>query len=135
MIPRVDERFRREVAEFDFALHVRELRRLRARKRALRLRVPNRATSPAPHGRRSRFHLLQSVRARMRPSHPKTLLKIVETALREAELVSSGDVVLVAVSGGPDSMALLHVMAIWARAGGTGGRPRRRSRAAPASCR
>ena len=48
----------------------------------------------------------------MRPSHPKTLLKIAETTLREAELVSSGDVVLVAVSGGPDSMALLHVMAI-----------------------
>ncbi len=47
----------------------------------------------------------------MRSSHPPTLFKIVERTIRDEGLLARGDVVLVAVSGGPDSMALLHVLA------------------------
>ncbi len=44
-------------------------------------------------------------------SHPPTLITIVRAALREHALIPRGSTVLVAVSGGPDSMALLHVLA------------------------
>lgn len=44
-------------------------------------------------------------------SHPPTLITIVRAALRTG-LVPRGTSVLVAVSGGPDSMALLHVMSL-----------------------
>jgi tRNA(Ile)-lysidine synthase len=47
----------------------------------------------------------------MKGSHPPTLIKIAERTLRDERLLARGDVVLVAVSGGPDSMALLHVLA------------------------
>jgi tRNA(Ile)-lysidine synthase len=47
----------------------------------------------------------------MRSSHPPTLFKIVERTVRDEGLLTRGDLVLVAVSGGPDSMALLHVLA------------------------
>jgi tRNA(Ile)-lysidine synthase len=47
----------------------------------------------------------------MRSSHPPTLLRITERTIREERLFGEGDCVLVAVSGGPDSMALLHVLA------------------------
>lgn len=46
----------------------------------------------------------------MARSHPPTLLKLAERTLREECALERGDRVLVAVSGGPDSMALLHVM-------------------------
>jgi tRNA(Ile)-lysidine synthase len=46
----------------------------------------------------------------MRSSHPPTLLKIVERTIRDEGLLTKGDLILVAVSGGPDSMALLHVL-------------------------
>jgi tRNA(Ile)-lysidine synthase len=45
-------------------------------------------------------------------SHPPALRRIVERAVRDDKLFSRGDVVLVACSGGPDSMALLHVLAM-----------------------
>jgi tRNA(Ile)-lysidine synthase len=45
-------------------------------------------------------------------SHPPTLITLVRAALREHPLVPRGSRVLVAVSGGPDSMALLHVLAL-----------------------
>lgn len=48
---------------------------------------------------------------RARESHPPTLLTLVQRELRSLGVPSRGDVVLVAVSGGPDSQALLHVMA------------------------
>ena len=44
-------------------------------------------------------------------SHPPTLLTTTQRTIREEGLVVPGSVVLVAVSGGPDSMALLHVLA------------------------
>jgi tRNA(Ile)-lysidine synthase len=44
-------------------------------------------------------------------SHPPTLVTLVRAALREHALVPRGSSVLLAVSGGPDSMALLHVLA------------------------
>jgi tRNA(Ile)-lysidine synthase len=47
----------------------------------------------------------------VRRSHPPTLLKIAERTIVEEHLFEAGDFVLVAVSGGPDSMALLHVLA------------------------
>jgi len=45
-------------------------------------------------------------------SHPPTLITRTRTALREAGLIPRGGRVLVAVSGGPDSMALLHVLGL-----------------------
>ena len=47
----------------------------------------------------------------MARSHPPTLITLVRAALREHDLIPRGSTVLVAVSGGPDSMALLHVLA------------------------
>ena len=47
----------------------------------------------------------------MRSSHPPALLKIVARTIADEHLFAPGDRVLVAVSGGPDSMALLHVLA------------------------
>ncbi|HEU4404926.1 MAG TPA: tRNA lysidine(34) synthetase TilS [Polyangiaceae bacterium] len=44
-------------------------------------------------------------------SHPPTLLTLARRLVREHGLVGRGETVLVAVSGGPDSMALLHVLA------------------------
>ncbi len=53
-------------------------------------------------------------------SHPPTLITLVRAALREDRLAPPGSTVLVAVSGGPDSMALLHVLAGLRRKGGFG---------------
>ena len=46
----------------------------------------------------------------MKGSHPPTLLRVAERTIAEEKLFAQGDCVLVAVSGGPDSMALLHVL-------------------------
>jgi tRNA(Ile)-lysidine synthase len=54
---------------------------------------------------------LQSLRIDVRRSHPPTLLKLAERTIADEHLLGAGDFVLVAVSGGPDSMALLHVLA------------------------
>ena len=45
-------------------------------------------------------------------SHPPTLLTLARRAIEDHELVPPEGRVLAAVSGGPDSMALLHVLAI-----------------------
>lgn len=52
-----------------------------------------------------------STTARAGRSHPPTLLRLVETTLREEALIAPGEVVVCACSGGPDSTALLHVLA------------------------
>ena len=56
----------------------------------------------------------------MARTHPPTLLTLVRAALRDQALIPRGTRVLVAVSGGPDSMALLHVLAGLRSAGGFG---------------
>jgi tRNA(Ile)-lysidine synthase len=43
-------------------------------------------------------------------SHPPTLLKLARRTILDEHLIGHGETVLVAVSGGPDSMALLHVL-------------------------
>lgn len=46
----------------------------------------------------------------MTRSHPPTLLTLARRALDEARVTGTNASILVAVSGGPDSMALLHVL-------------------------
>jgi len=46
-----------------------------------------------------------------RPSHPPTLLTLARRALEDEIRLPPGSRLVVAVSGGPDSMALLHVLA------------------------
>lgn len=47
-------------------------------------------------------------------SHPPTLIRLVERCLREECALPRDAGILVAVSGGPDSMALLHVLSLLA---------------------
>jgi tRNA(Ile)-lysidine synthase len=45
-------------------------------------------------------------------SHPPTLLTLARRAIEDHALFGKGDLVIAAVSGGPDSMALLHALSI-----------------------
>lgn len=47
----------------------------------------------------------------MKRTHPPTLLRLTERTIVEEDLFQGASTVLVAVSGGPDSIALLHVLA------------------------
>jgi tRNA(Ile)-lysidine synthase len=53
-------------------------------------------------------------------THPPTLITLVRAALRDHDLIPRGTSVLLAVSGGPDSMALLHVLSGLRARGGFG---------------
>ncbi len=53
-------------------------------------------------------------------THPPTLITLARAALRDHPLVPRGSSVLAAVSGGPDSIALLHVLAVLRRRLGFG---------------
>src|SRR5262249_33432352 len=92
-------------------MHLRVVRRVRRRASLVRLRLPDRAAPSAARRSRRGIHLLQGFRADVRRPHPPTLLKIAERTIVDEHLLRAGDFVLVAVSGGPDSMALLHVLA------------------------
>src|SRR5215831_5345436 len=48
-------------------------------------------------------------------SHPPTLMRLVERTLRDECKLSRGEKILVGVSGGGDSTALLHVLALLSR--------------------
>lgn len=48
-------------------------------------------------------------------SHPPTLARLAERLIRDEALLGAGDRVLCACSGGPDSSALLHVLALLRR--------------------
>ena len=48
----------------------------------------------------------------MSRSHPPSLLRLVERIARDEALFTRGDIVLCACSGGPDSTALLHALAL-----------------------
>ncbi|WP_438005584.1 tRNA lysidine(34) synthetase TilS [Sorangium sp. So ce321] len=48
-------------------------------------------------------------------SHPPSLIRLAERLIRDERLFARGDVVLCACSGGPDSSALLHVLALLRR--------------------
>ncbi|WP_437607143.1 tRNA lysidine(34) synthetase TilS [Sorangium sp. So ce834] len=48
-------------------------------------------------------------------SHPPSLIRLAERLIRDERLLARGDVVLCACSGGPDSTALLHVLAMLRR--------------------
>jgi tRNA(Ile)-lysidine synthase len=50
-----------------------------------------------------------------RRSHPPSLLRLAERLIRDERLLSRGEVALCACSGGPDSTALLHVLALLRR--------------------
>lgn len=48
-------------------------------------------------------------------THPPSLLKLAERTIRDERLIGRGDTILCACSGGPDSTALLHVLALLRR--------------------
>lgn len=82
-------------------------------------RLSERRASGSVAGTFERTVLLQAVRAWVMPrSHPPALTTIVHRTLKEECAVARGQRWLVAVSGGPDSLALLHTLA---RAGGAFG--------------
>ena len=106
-------------------LRLRRLRPLRRRRAgAVLARLPGRAPAGAPSTRRGTS---SSASPSSSPdpdavprTHPPTLITLARAALRDHPLVPRGSRVLVAVSGGPDSMALLHVLAVLRRRLGFG---------------
>lgn len=54
----------------------------------------------------------QHIARRAGRSHPPSLLKLAERSIHDDRLLRRGDTVLCACSGGPDSTALLHVLAL-----------------------
>ncbi len=46
----------------------------------------------------------------LRPTVPKTLMRLTGEAIREFDMIHEGDRVLLGLSGGKDSLTLLHVL-------------------------
>jgi len=98
-------------------IRVPRLRAFRCIETRLCTRVHGATERSRSRGAGRRACVLQRIRARSgRPnltrSHPPSLLTLSARTIRESALFGKGDRLLVAVSGGPDSMALLHVLAL-----------------------
>ncbi len=75
-------------------------------------RVRFRAASISASRARGNRHILQGIRAAvMSGTHRPSLTTLVERALRDECHLERGSKILLAISGGGDSMAMLHVMA------------------------
>src|ERR1017187_375060 len=76
------------------------------------LGVQQQPSSCSPATSRWHGHFLQGIRVDLMPrSHPPALAVVVRRTLREECHVPKGARVLLAVSGGGDSMAMMHAMA------------------------
>ncbi len=112
---RVDDRLRNEAQRFELRFGCEHCAHFDPPSRRMRERLPGGAPSRCRAQGPSRARVLQRVRARLRHRSdaaysPPTLLTLASRALREECGVEKGARVLVAVSGGPDSIALLDVL-------------------------
>lgn len=75
-------------------------------------RAPRRAPTRAPGAPQAEP---AAIAPHLGRTHPPSLLRLAERVVREHRLFTRGELVLCACSGGPDSTALLHVLALLRR--------------------